>query len=86
MYTGQGFGEAFEFLFDEQGDTIDLGEEDARLDKLRKDLVFMWRSRPYSDVHIALTSNEPLPASTDDNAHDRQLPVYLPFPASSSSR
>jgi hypothetical protein len=71
LYTGQGFGEVFEFLFDEPGDATDLGEEDARLDKLRKDLVLMWRSRLYSDVRIALTSNEPLPASTDDDAHDR---------------
>jgi hypothetical protein len=36
----------------------------------------MWRSRLYSDVRIALTSNEPLPVSTDDDAHDRQLPVF----------
>jgi hypothetical protein len=76
LYTGQGFGEAFEFLFDEQGDTADLGEEDARLDKLHNDLVFMWRSRLYSDVRIALTSNEPLLASTNDDAHKRQLPVF----------
>jgi hypothetical protein len=45
LYTGKGFGVAFEFLFDttearEEGDA-----EEMRIDKLRKDLVFMWRSR-----------------------------------------
>ncbi|KAJ7649609.1 hypothetical protein B0H17DRAFT_1338695 [Mycena rosella] len=83
LYTGQGFGEAFEFLFDEQageegpGDGDDAGPEELRIDKLRKDLVFMWRSRLYSDVRIALTSNGP-PVSTgdDDDAHDRQMPVF----------
>ncbi|KAL0959506.1 hypothetical protein HGRIS_011216 [Hohenbuehelia grisea] len=58
LYTGKGFGEAFEFLFDspearEEG----ADAEDLRIDKLRKDLVFMWRSRLYSDVRIALTGN-----------------------------
>lgn len=58
LYTGKGFGDAFEFLFDssearEQGD----GGEEARIDKLRKDLVFMWRSRLYSDVRVSLTGN-----------------------------
>lgn len=60
LYTGQGFGEAFEFLFD-SADSRDLGQEidaeDLRIDKLRKDLVFMWRSRLYSDVRIALSGN-----------------------------
>ncbi|KIK68207.1 hypothetical protein GYMLUDRAFT_68088 [Collybiopsis luxurians FD-317 M1] len=67
LYTGQGFGEAFEFLFDDNGGELGLGAGDLgdgregeaaqelRLDKLRKDLVFMWRSRLYSDVKISLT-------------------------------
>ncbi|KAK7044999.1 hypothetical protein R3P38DRAFT_3347228 [Favolaschia claudopus] len=82
LYTGQGFGEAFEFLFDEQaeqdgGDALDA--EELRIDKLRKDLVFMWRSRLYSDVRVALTSNAPaIPSSStdDDDAHDKQMPVF----------
>ncbi|TFY60321.1 hypothetical protein EVG20_g7459 [Dentipellis fragilis] len=56
LYTGKGFGEAFEFLFDskehrhrEEGDA-----EESRIDKLRKDLVFMWRSRLYSDVRVVI--------------------------------
>ncbi|KAJ3893845.1 hypothetical protein GG344DRAFT_42484 [Lentinula edodes] len=61
LYTGQGFGEAFEFLFDSTGDaSLGGGEAEAqeiRLDKLRKDLVFMWRSRLYSDVKISLMVN-----------------------------
>ncbi|RDB30179.1 hypothetical protein Hypma_012352 [Hypsizygus marmoreus] len=58
LYTGQGFGEAFEFLFDSSETPHDeLDAEEMRIDKLRKDLVFMWRSRLYSDVRIALTGN-----------------------------
>ncbi|KAG5642183.1 hypothetical protein DXG03_003446 [Asterophora parasitica] len=58
LYTGQGFGEAFEFLYDSADSTHDEAEaEELRIDKLRKDLVFMWRSRLYSDVRISLTGN-----------------------------
>ncbi|KAG6848735.1 hypothetical protein H0H93_014541, partial [Arthromyces matolae] len=58
LYTGQGFGEAFEFLYD-ASETMpsETDGEELRIDKLRKDLVFMWRSRLYSDVRIALTGN-----------------------------
>jgi hypothetical protein len=80
LYTGQGFGEAFEFLFDEQGgeDSEALDGEELRIDKLRKDLVFMWRSRLYSDVRVALVSNDPpsTAADDDDDAHDKQMPVF----------
>lgn len=57
LYTGKGFGEAFEFLFDTSEIREDGDAEEARVDKLRKDFVFMWRSRLYSDVKIALTGN-----------------------------
>ena len=55
LYTGKGLGEAFEFLFDtpEPHDVDDA--EENRIDKLRKDLVYMWRSRLYSDIRISLT-------------------------------
>ncbi|KAF7310151.1 hypothetical protein MIND_00388500 [Mycena indigotica] len=78
LYTGQGFGEAFEFLFDEQAQADEgLAAEDLRIDKLRKDLVFMWRSRLYSDVRIALVANGPLPApGPDEDEHERQMPVF----------
>ncbi|KAI0071874.1 hypothetical protein K474DRAFT_1668508 [Panus rudis PR-1116 ss-1] len=55
LYTGKGFGAAFEFLFDTSETREEGDAEEARIDKLRKDLVFMWRSRLYSDVRIALT-------------------------------
>ncbi|TBU54025.1 hypothetical protein BD310DRAFT_961704 [Dichomitus squalens] len=56
LYTGKGLlGHAFEFLFDAAENSEEGDGEEARLDKLRKDLVFMWRSRLYSDVRIALT-------------------------------
>lgn len=62
LYTGKGFGEAFEFLFDEAREhALANGNsdnpEDLRIDKLRKDLVFMWRSRLYSDIRISLTGD-----------------------------
>lgn len=57
LYTGKGFGEAFEFLFDAAETSEEGDAEEARIDKLRKDLVFMWRSRLYSDVRIALSGN-----------------------------
>ncbi|PPQ81000.1 hypothetical protein CVT26_003679 [Gymnopilus dilepis] len=60
LYTGKGFGEAFEFLFEEakeRGNGEDDDPELLRVDKLRKDLVFMWRSRLYSDVRISLSGN-----------------------------
>ncbi|KAF9512903.1 hypothetical protein BS47DRAFT_1393787 [Hydnum rufescens UP504] len=56
IYTGKGIGAAFEFLFDSPEGIDGAVDVDAtRIDKLRKDLVFMWRSRLYSDVKIALT-------------------------------
>ncbi|TFK20474.1 hypothetical protein FA15DRAFT_625369 [Coprinopsis marcescibilis] len=81
LYTGQGLGEAFEFLFDSSehaglfGDGGDGGSEAGdgpnaealRIDKLRKDLVFMWRSRLYSDVRIALTGNFASSNGTHEN-------------------
>lgn len=56
LYTGKGFGEAFEFLFNSKKSIETEDTEESRLDKLRKDLVFMWRSRLYSDVRIMLTN------------------------------
>ncbi|KAF7354977.1 hypothetical protein MSAN_01413200 [Mycena sanguinolenta] len=36
-----------------------LDGEELRIDKLRKDLFYMWRSRLYSDVRVALAMNGP---------------------------
>ena len=63
LYTGVGFGEAFEFLFDalDGADRPVLGggadAEHLRVEKLRHDLNYMWRSRLYSDVRLSLTGN-----------------------------
>ena len=41
LYTCKGLGEAFEFLFDATDASEEGNTEDATLDKLHKDLVFM---------------------------------------------
>jgi hypothetical protein len=66
LYTAEGMGEAFEFLFDapEQRDYND--SEEDRIDKLKKDLCYMWRSRLFSDVRIALTGDFRPPESASD--------------------
>ncbi|KAJ3751616.1 hypothetical protein EV360DRAFT_56625, partial [Lentinula raphanica] len=83
LYTGQGFGEAFEFLFDSTGEaSLGGGEVEAqeiRLDKLRKDLVFMWRSRLYSDVKISLAVNPTENFSTSSSGnkeHENTTAVF----------
>ena len=72
LYTGQGFGEAFEFLFDatENADGEEIDPQELRIDKLRKDLVFMWRSRLYSDIKIALTGTF---SSTNHETSDEHM-------------
>lgn len=82
LYTGQGFGEAFEFLFDSSdnhqlliagvGEDGEVDAESLRIDKLRKDLVFMWRSRLYSDVRIALTGN----FSSSNSHHESTTAIF----------
>ncbi|KAI0051380.1 hypothetical protein FA95DRAFT_1554731 [Auriscalpium vulgare] len=55
LYTGKGIGAAFEFLYDSNEHYREEGDaEENRIDKLRKDLVFMWRSRLYSDVRVII--------------------------------
>jgi hypothetical protein len=55
LYTGKGLGAAFEFFYDSSEHYREEGDaEESRIDKLRKDLVFMWRSRLYSDVRIGI--------------------------------
>ncbi|KAF9078468.1 hypothetical protein BDP27DRAFT_1309623 [Rhodocollybia butyracea] len=84
LYTGQGFGEAFEFLFDSNnltGGLDGMGSEaeaqEVRLDKLRKDLVFMWRSRLYSDIKVSLTvTGNFSTSSTGDKEHENTTAVF----------
>jgi len=67
LYTGKSFGDAFEFLFDSPEKREDGDGERHRIDKLRKDLVFMWRSRLYSDVRIQLEGNFSSSTSAQDD-------------------
>lgn len=67
LYTGKSFGDAFEFLFDSPEKRDEGDGEKNRVDKLRKDLVFMWRSRLYSDVRIQLEGNFSSSTSTQDD-------------------
>lgn len=55
LYTGKGFGDAFEFLFETTESMIEENTEHKRIEKLKKDLIFMWRSRLYSDVRLSIT-------------------------------
>ena len=55
LYTARGLTQAFEFLFEQSPESREGDEDETRLDKLRKDFVFMWRSRLYSDIKISLT-------------------------------
>jgi hypothetical protein len=57
LYTARGLSQAFEFLFDQPPESREGEEDETRQDKLRKDLVFMWRSRLYSDIKISLTGS-----------------------------
>jgi hypothetical protein len=66
LYTAQGMGEAFEFLFDAPENRDFHESEENRRDKLRKDLCYMWRSRLFSDVRIALTGDFRPPDSSPD--------------------
>ena len=64
LYTGNGMGVAFEFLFDTPEQREGGESEEARTDKLRKDFCYMWRARLYSDVRITLSGDSP-PSATD---------------------
>ena len=56
-------GVAFEFLFDTPEQREGGESEEARIDKLRKDFCYMWRSRLYSDVRITINGDFPSSAS-----------------------
>lgn len=56
LYTAEeNMVDVIEFLYDDSF-TVGNGVEE-RLDKLRQDLVFMWRSKLYSDVEIIIGEN-----------------------------
>ncbi|KAG0139972.1 hypothetical protein CROQUDRAFT_100770 [Cronartium quercuum f. sp. fusiforme G11] len=64
LYTANGLSEVFSFLFDDH--TAGDGPE-ARTDKLRRDLLYMWRSKLYSDCHIILVNGEGPEKDADGN-------------------
>ena len=56
LYTGKGFDDAF----DTNEKNGSEGEADeARIAKVRKDIVYMWRSRLYSDIIIEIHEDVP---------------------------
>ena len=88
LYTGKGLSDAFEFLFKstEQELLGSLGSlplvsqedkettEEDRVEKLRNDLIYMWRSRLYSDVRIMLSGT--FPASRDSAPGEQATAVF----------
>ena len=68
LYTGNGMGVAFEFLFDTPEQREGGESEEARIDKLRKDFCYMWRSRLYSDVRITINGDFPSNATDTPEA------------------
>lgn len=76
LYTGNGMGVAFEFLFDTPEQREGGESEEARVDKLRKDFCYMWRSRLYSDVRIALSGNFPSGGSNSTEAEDSAVVFF----------
>ena len=55
FYTGEeAMIDAFEFLFEDRLASDSEATPEEKLDKLRSDLTFMWRSKLYSDVKLVL--------------------------------
>ena len=69
-------GVAFEFIFDTPEQREGGESEEARVDKLRKDLCYMWRSRLYSDVRIALSGDFQSSATGAEEAADSAVVFF----------
>ncbi|KAI8456911.1 hypothetical protein BY996DRAFT_4579021 [Phakopsora pachyrhizi] len=69
LYTANGLSEVFAFLFDDHaaGDS-----PEARISKLQKDLLYMWRSKLYADCRIVLVSQPDLEAQAESNSGDEE--------------
>ncbi|EST05022.2 BTB/POZ [Kalmanozyma brasiliensis GHG001] len=66
LYTGEeAMVDAFEFLFENRLASDSEVTAEQKLDKLRTDLTFMWRSKLYSDVKIVLAEDD-----DDDDSDD----------------
>lgn len=59
LYTSEeAMVDAFEFLFEDRLASDSEVTPDEKLDKLRSDLTFMWRSKLYSDVKLVLGDDD----------------------------
>jgi hypothetical protein len=81
MYTGQGMSDVFNFLFDESQPRGSHISEDNAADKLREDLLFMWRSKLYADVQIQIVPDDATSPALGSNASsdggDEEEAVYF---------
>ncbi|KAG8925168.1 hypothetical protein FRC02_009876 [Tulasnella sp. 418] len=77
LYTGSGLSDAFEFLFDSEKRPEGEEDDESRVDKLRKDLVFMWRSRLYSDIRISLADDSPATRERDSTLAEDAQPIAV---------
>ncbi|PLW17541.1 hypothetical protein PCANC_08028 [Puccinia coronata f. sp. avenae] len=69
LYTANGLSEVFAFLFD---DHAAADSPEARTDKLRKDLLYMWRSKLYADCQIVLINQHDLDNPTEDSTYEQE--------------
>lgn len=69
LYTANGLSEVFAFLFDDHaaGDS-----PEARTDKLRKDLLYMWRSKLYADCQIVLINQQHVDNPTENLTYEQE--------------
>ena len=78
LYTGQGFGEAFEFHFDTQQPNADT--EELQVDKLRKDLVFLILLNCQLSLYPHCPSPQPVstsPSASSTSEHFHLAPFCL---------
>ncbi|POW08772.1 hypothetical protein PSTT_07305 [Puccinia striiformis] len=61
--------EVFAFLFD---DHAAADSPEARTDKLRKDLLYMWRSKLYADCQIILINQQDLDNPTENSTYEQE--------------
>ncbi|KAA1065265.1 hypothetical protein PGT21_008929 [Puccinia graminis f. sp. tritici] len=69
LYTANGLSEVFAFLFD---DHAAADSPEARTDKLRKDLLYMWRSKLYADCQIVLINQQDLDNPTENSTYEQE--------------
>ena len=76
LYTGKVLGDAFEFLFDANEKNASESEADeAHTAKLRKGVVYMWRSRLYSDIIIEI-HGDVLTISNSTTTEEETSPAF----------